>query len=124
MVMLLFLVLGSGVLENALPVSLSVLPAAAVSLTVIVTVALTPLARLPTLQLRVPVAPRTGAVQVPAPVVKLTKVVPAGVASETTVFIATSGPLLVTLSVYLRFVPCGTGLGLSATVVARSAIGT
>src|SRR5437667_8975225 len=124
MVTLLFLVLGSGVLEDALPVSVSVLPAAAVSLTVIVTVALTPLARLPTLQLRVPVAPSAGAVQVPALVMKLTKLVPAGVAFETTVLTAMSGPLLVTLRVYLRLVPCGTGLGLSITDVVRSAIGT
>jgi hypothetical protein len=69
MVRLLFLVSGSGVVEDALPVSVSVLPAAAVSLTVMVTVALAALARLPTLQLKVPVAPRAGAVQVPAVVV-------------------------------------------------------
>ena len=97
--MLLFVVLGSGVVDEVFPVFVSVLPAAAVSLTVMVTVILTPLAGLPTLQLKIPVAPTAGAVQVPALVVKFTKVVPTGVASETTVLVAMSGPLLVRLRV-------------------------
>jgi hypothetical protein len=83
--MLLFLVFGSGVDENALPVSVSVLPAPTESLTVMVTVTLAPFARLPILQLKVPAVPTTGAVHVPALVVKPAKVVPTGVASETTV---------------------------------------
>src|ERR1700722_11628385 len=79
-VMLLFLVFGSGVDENALPVSVSVLPAPTESLSVMVTVTLAPFARLPILQLKVPAVPTTGAVQVPALVVKPAKVVPTGVA--------------------------------------------
>ena len=90
--MLLFLVLGSGVAKDALPLLVSIVPAAAVSLTVMVTVTFAPLARLPTLQLRVPVAPTAGLVQVPALVVKPAKVVPTGVGSETTVLVAMSGP--------------------------------
>jgi len=80
-VTLLFVMWGSGVVEDTFPMLVSVLPAAAVSRTVIVTVTFAPFARLPTWQLMVPVAPTAGAVHVPAPVVNPTKVVSTGVTS-------------------------------------------
>jgi hypothetical protein len=73
MVTALFFALGSGVPDDVRPVSVNMLPADAVSLTVMVTVTLAPLARFPTLQLKVPVVPTAGAVQVPALVVTLAK---------------------------------------------------
>ena len=87
--------LGSNVLAETLAVSLMLLPGAAVTFNTSVTVMFAPFARDATLQFTLPVPPGAGAVQVPAVVATLTKVVPAGVLSDTCTVLAESGPLLV-----------------------------
>ena len=122
MVTLLFFAFGSGVAAEALAVFVTIAPAAATSVTFMVTVTCPLGAKLPALQVKVPVEPAKGAVHVPALVVKLAKVVPAGVVSLITVLAAVSGPTFATVIVYVSFVPWSTGFGLADTDVTRSAI--
>ena len=71
----------------------------------------------------VPVPPTAGVVHdQPATAESDTKVVPAGSVSLHATVAAASGPLLVTVIVYVRFVPAVTGSGESVLVTARSAI--
>src|SRR2546422_11748304 len=114
----------SGVLEVAVAVLLRVEPAATVGATLTVRVK----TELPTAnegfeQLTEPGSPASGAVQ-PQPETpgNDTNVVPVGNVSLHEALAAASGPLLLTVIVYVRFDPAFTGSGLSSLVTDRSAL--
>ena len=95
----LFFVLGSKFAEATRAVSVRIVPLAAVTWTVRVSVMLVALAREEAVHVTLPVPPSGGAVQLPTLVVTLTKVVPVGVLSVTETVEAASGPLLVVVIV-------------------------
>jgi len=80
-------------------VSVSIVPTAAVTFTVKVTVPVSLTARLPRLHTTAPVPPTGGAVHVPALGVTLTKVLPVVTVSLTVTLVAGSGPLLTAVMV-------------------------
>ena len=83
------------------------------TVTMIVRVAEAPLARLPALQVTIPLI-------CVAPPVAALKVIPAGRVSVTITPVALLGPLLVTVIVYVRSSPATTGSGLSSLTIERS----
>ena len=115
----------SGVLEVAVAVLVRVEPAETVGATATVRVK----TALPTAnegfeQVTVPVSPPAGVLQLQPPGVDSgsTKVVPGGNVSLHEVLAAGSGPLLVTVIVYVRLDPVLTGSGESTLVTDRSAM--
>ena len=86
-------------MEDTRDVSFIVAPELAVSFTVNVIVAALPLVKLPSAHLTVPAALTAGCEHVPAVVVTLWYVVPAGTVSVKFAPTAVSGPLFVTLIV-------------------------
>jgi hypothetical protein len=85
------------VVELTLALSVILLPEAALTFTTIVIVILPAFVSELAVQVKVPVPPTGGAVQVPSVVITLTNVVPAGVVSVTEMAWAVSGPLFLTL---------------------------
>ena len=91
----LFVLFGSNVDELTLAVSLILLPEAAVTLTIRVSVTLAPLSRLSSVQTTTPVPPGVSEVQEPLLTPTLLKVVPTGTESLMVTLLAVSGPKLV-----------------------------
>ena len=96
---LLFARFASAVVDVAVAVFESVVPAPAVTLTTIVTVAEPSGPREPMLAVTVPFVPTVGPLQVPRLGVQVEKVVPTGRGSVMTTFAARAGPLFVTTTV-------------------------
>src|SRR5690349_8113873 len=90
---------------------------ASVGMTTIVTMALPPAARLPTLQFTVAVP-----LQLPCVVVAETNVTPAGSVSVTFTFVATAGPLFVAIIRYESGTPTCPGFGDAVFVTDKSAL--
>ena len=101
-------------------VSISTVPAAAVTVATMLTVALAPFAKLPRSTVTVPLLPTGGVTTNPWLAAALANTVPTGRASETTMPVAVTLPALATVMEYVR-VPPGDTLEGAESVILRSA---